>query len=153
LLKIKVKLFALLFILFILGSVGANSSKAVNTPEQTAKSFYVWYLTGLNRQGGNPIGEKATVLKSISKRLSKWIYSPAYEEYGADYFIDAQDFDENWQVTTTRAVIKGNKARLKVLLAAPRGKRPEFKQNLVIKMVKEGGVWKIDSVNDRELSA
>jgi len=41
----------------------------------------------------------------------------------------------------------------KVLLAAPRDKPSKFKQTLVIKMVKEGGVWKIDSVNNRELSA
>ena len=54
--------------------------------------------------------------------------------------------------TTTRAVIKGNGATLKALLAAPRGKRPKFKQTLVIKMVKESGAWKIDSVNNRELS-
>jgi len=54
---------------------------------------------------------------------------------------------------TTKAVIKGNNATLKALLAAPRGKPSEFKQTLQIKMVKEGGAWKIDSVNNRELSA
>jgi hypothetical protein len=40
-----------------------------------------------------------------------------------------------------------------VLLAAPKGKKSLFKQTLRIKMVKEGGAWKIDSVNNRELSA
>jgi len=91
--------------------------------------------------------------KSISKRLSHLVYSPAYEEYGADYFIDAQDYDENWEVATTKAVIKGNKATFKLLLAAPRGKPSKFKQTLRIKMVKESGTWKIDGVNNRELSA
>jgi len=85
--------------------------------------------------------------------LGKWIYSPAYEEYGANYFIDAQDLDENWQVAMTKAVIKESKATLKVLFAAPHGKLSKFKQTLVIKMVKESGAWKIDSVNNRELSA
>ncbi len=112
------KLLKFALLLFFIGSIGASFAKAADTPEQTAKSFYKWYLAELNREGGNPVKVKATVLKSISKRLGKFIYSPAYEEYGADYFIDAQDFDENWQVTTTRAVIKGNKAKLKVLLAA-----------------------------------
>jgi len=140
-------------LLFFIGSVGTSFAKAADTPEQTAKNFYQWYLAELNREGGNPVKKKATVLKSISKRLGKFIYSPAYEEYGADYFIDAQDFDENWQVTTTKAVIKGNNATFKVLFAAPRGKPSKFKQTLVIKIVKEGGAWKIDSVNNRELSA
>ncbi len=108
------KLLSFALLLFVLGSAGAATVKAAETPEQTAKNFYKWYLAELKREGGNPVEEKATVLKSISKRLSKWIYSPAYEEYGADYFIDGQDFDENWQVTTTKAVIKGNKATLKM---------------------------------------
>ena len=152
-LKIKARLFALLFVLFVLGNVGANSAKAADTPEQTAKNFYEWYLAELSRGGAVLDKNKTTVLKSVSKRLGKFIYSPAYEEYGADYFIDAQDYDENWQVTTTKAVIKGNKATLKVLLAASRGPRPEFKQTLTIKMVKENGAWKIDMVNNRELIA
>jgi len=150
--KITLKIFGFALLLFVLGSTGATAAKAADTPEQTAKIFYKWYLAKLNHEG-NPVKERATVLKSISKRLGKWIYSPAYEEYGADYFIDAQNLDENWQVTTTKAVIKGNNATLKVLLAAPRGKPSEFKQTLQIKMVKEGGAWKIDSVNNRELSA
>jgi len=150
--KITFKVLSFGLLLFVLGSAGATAAKATDTPEQTAKNFYKWYLTGLNREGGSPVEEKATVLKSVSKRLGKFIYSPAYEEHGADYFIDAQDFDENWQVTTTRAIIKGNKPTLKVLFAAPRGKPSKFKQTLQIKMMKEGGAWKIDSVNNRKLS-
>ncbi len=135
-----------------MGSAGATAAKAADTPEQTAKSFYQWYLKEINANK-SPRDKKDIFQKSVSKRLSKWIYSPAYEEYGADYFIDAQDLDENWQVTTTKAVIKGNNATLKVLLAAPKGKKILFKQTLRIKMVKEGGAWKIDSVNNRELFA
>ncbi len=152
LLKIKVKLLALASVTFVLANVGIISAKAVATPEQTAKNFYVWYLAELNKNKF-PIDQKQTMNKSISKRLSHWVYSPAYEEYGADYFIDAQDFDENWQATTTRAVIKGNTATFKVLLAAPKGQKSLFKQTLQIKMVKEGGAWKIDSVNNRAFSA
>ncbi|CAN5762579.1 hypothetical protein BH24ACI1_BH24ACI1_24350 [soil metagenome] len=151
--KITLKMFGFALLLFVLESAGATAAKAANTPEQTAKNFYKWYLAELNREGGNLVEKKTTVLKSVSKRLGKWIYSTAYGEYGADYFIDAQNYDENWQVTTTRAVIKGNKAPLKVLFAAPGGKPSKFKQTLVIKMVKEGNTWKIDSVNNRELSA
>ncbi len=150
--KITLKKLGFALLLFVLGSAGATAAKAADTPEQTAKSFYQWYLKEINANK-SPRDKKDIFQKSVSKRLSKWIYSPAYEEYGADYFIDAQDLDENWQVTTTKAVIKGNNATLKVLLAAPKGKKSLFKQTLRIKMVKEGGAWKIDSVNNRELSA
>ncbi len=151
-LMIKVKLFAFTLVLSVLANISIISAKAADTPEQTAKSFYVWYLAELKKDKF-PIDRKQTMNKSISKRLSHLVYSPAYEEYGADYFIDAQDYDENWEVATTKAVIKGNKATFKLLLAAPRGKPSKFKQALRIKMVKEGGTWKIDGVNNRELSA
>lgn len=150
-LKSKVKLLSLALLLFVTGSVGATAAKAADTPEQTAQSFYRWYLKELSRDGGNPIKQKSIVLKSVSKRLGKWIYSPAYSEYGADYIIDAQDFDDNWDATTTKAVIKGNVATFKVMLAPPKGKKSNFTQILAIKMVRENGAWKIDSVNNRKL--
>ncbi len=149
--KITNKLSVFALIIIVLGSIGAVSTKAADTPEQTAKNFYDWYLTELNNEK-NPPDQKQTINKSISKRLSNWIYSPAYQEYGADYFIDAQDWDKNWQATTTKAVVKGNTATLKVMLADPKAKKSDFKQTLAIKMVKEGGVWKIDSVNNRKLT-
>jgi len=130
------------FVLLIAG----GTSAAATTPEQTAKGFYIWYLKELNAER-DPIEQKQTLLKSVSKRLGKWIYSPKYEEYGADYFIDAQDWDKKWQVTTTKAVVKGNTATLKVTLAAPKAKADEWKQTLSLKLIKENGAWKIDTVN------
>jgi hypothetical protein len=104
------KLLKFTLLLFFVGSVGALFAKAADTPEQTAKSFYAWYLSELNKDKF-PIDQKQTMNKSISKRLSRWIYSPAYEEYGADYFIDAQDFDENWQVRRPEPSLKGTERR------------------------------------------
>jgi hypothetical protein len=150
-LRSKVKLLSFALVLLIIGSISAKAAKADNTPEQAAQSFYRWYLKELSREGGNPIKQKSIVLKSVSKRLGKWIYSPAYSQYGADYIIDAQDFDENWDATPTKAVVKGNVATFKVMLAPPKGKKSNFTQTLAIKMVRENGAWKIDSVNNRKL--
>ena len=140
-----------LILLALFVFAGATSAQSADTPEQSAKDFYKWYLRELNNQG-NPIDRKQTMLKFVSKRLGKWIYSPAYEEYGADYLIDAQDWDENWDVTTSKAVITKNTATLKVFLAAPKGKKSNFKQTLALKLIKENGAWKIDSVNSRKLT-
>jgi hypothetical protein len=91
------------------------------------------------------------MLKKVSRRLGRWLYSPAYAEYGADYFIDAQDWDENWvkSITATQAVIKGNSATLRLTLGAAKSSNPGFgKHTLAIKLVKENGLWKIDRVGN-----
>ena len=139
-----------LILLALFVFAGATSAQSADTPEQSARNFYKWYLRELNNQG-NPIDQKQKMLKSVSKRLGKWIYSPVYQEYGADYFIDAQDFDNKGDVTTSKAVIKENNAVLKATLAVPKAKKSEWKQILTIKLVKESGLWKIDSVNNRKL--
>ncbi|MGI8639032.1 MAG: DUF3828 domain-containing protein [Pyrinomonadaceae bacterium] len=141
-----------LILLALFVFAGATSAQSADTPEQSARNFYKWYLREMNNQG-NPTDQKQKMLKSVSKRLGKWIYSPVYQEYGADYFIDAQDFDENWDVMTSKAVIKGSTATLKVFLAPPKGKKSNFNQTLALKLIKENGAWKIDSVNNRKLTA
>ena len=146
--KNKIKLGSLALLLFILGSIGANLVKAADTPEQTTRIFYEWYLKELRREGGNPIDNKKMLAKHATKRLIKQIDAwRAAEEYDADYFIDAQDFEEKWQVVVSKVVVKGNTARLKVTLAVPRAKADTWKQKLSLKLIKENGAWKIDEVS------
>ena len=151
--KNKGKLIGFALALFCVAGVGITAAQTVSAPEQSAKSFYEWYVKELSREGGNPIRQKKTMLKSVSARLGKFIYSPSYQEYGADYIIDAQDFDDSWRVSTTKAVVRGNTATLKVLLKSTRPKNQGFSQTLPLKMVKENGEWKIDLVNNRTPSA
>ena len=133
--------------LFVAASFGAGAAKAADTPEQTAKTFYEWYLRELNREGGNPIDQKTVLAKYATKRLLRQIDAwRKAEEYDADYFINAQDYDENWRVSTGKAVVNGSTARLKIKLAAPKAGKNNWIQNLSIKMLKEGGAWKIDTV-------
>jgi hypothetical protein len=149
-LKNKIKLIGFAVFLIFIANANANYAQTANTPEQTAKSFYEWYLGEINSDR-MPNMQKATFNKYVSKRLSRWRFSKAYEEYGADYFVDAQDSDERWRVTTGKAVIKGNAATLKVKLAIPNAGKSDWTNNLTVKMVLENGAWKIDSVNNRAL--
>ena len=151
--KNKIKIIGFAVFLIFIANASANYAQTANTPEQTVKIFYEWYVKELSREGGNPIQQKKTVLKSVSRKLGNFIYSPSYEEYGADYIIDAQDFDESWRVSTTKAVVRGNTATLKVLLKSTRPKNEGFSKTLPLKMVKENGEWKIDLVNNRAPSA
>lgn len=134
-------------VLLIAASFGASAANAAATPELAAKTFYEWYLRELNREGGNPIDQKDVLAKYATKRLLRQIDAwRKAEEYDADYFINAQDYDEKWRVSTGKAIVKGNAARLKIKLAAPNAGKNNWTQNLSVKMVKEGGAWKIDTV-------
>lgn len=137
----------LILALFLCG----NAFGQTETPEQTAKDFYKWYLQELNSERYPINRQKSEILKKVSKRLGRWLYSPAYEEFGADYFLNAQNWDENWVngVTTSKATIRGNIATVKVSLAVPKGTHTNYDtHNLTVKLVKEGGTWKIDRINN-----
>ncbi len=127
----------------------------LKAPDAVAKDFYKWYLTELNAER-NPIRQNKTrMLGFISTRLGRWVYSPAYSEYGADYFIDAQDWEQTWVngISSTRPVIKGATATLRIQLAPDKGAFSGFgRRVLPIKLVKEGGKWKIDMINNRRLT-
>jgi hypothetical protein len=145
-----------LFLVFLVISALALSAEAqTRRPDVVAKDFYKWYLTELNAER-NPIRQNKTrMLEFISPRLGRWVYSPAYSEYGADYFIDAQDWDGSWVngISATRPIIKGNIATLSILLEPAKGTFSGFgRRTLPIRLVKDGGAWKIDMINNRRLT-
>lgn len=140
--------FGILLTFLLCGNAFAQAKK----PETAAKDFYKWYIAGLNAENYAIEKQKPKMLKAVSTRLGKWLYSKDYEEYGADYFLDAQDWDKNWEnnIGTSKAVVKGNAATLKLTLTSP----PESegwtgKYVLTLKLLKENGAWKIDKVNNR----
>jgi hypothetical protein len=146
--KYKLSALGLLLALCLCGNA---FGQAAQSPEQAAEGFYRWYLTELNGERYPIQRQKTEMLKKVSNRLGRWLYSPAYEEYGADYFLDAQDWDENWvkSVTASKAVIKGNNATLRLTLGAAKSSNPGFgRKTLAIKLIKEGNIWKIDRVNN-----
>ncbi|MGH9820216.1 MAG: DUF3828 domain-containing protein [Pyrinomonadaceae bacterium] len=128
-----------------------TSAQAV-TPEETAKRFYKWYLRELNIEGGNPVENKHEMRKFVSARVYRWIYSKAYEEYGADYFIDAQDFAPDWEknIRISGAVTNANAASMRVTLHQAANKESQaWDQILDLKFIKEQGVWKIDRITGK----
>ncbi len=143
--KPKIFLVIALFALF-----GTQKIQAAQTPEQTARSFYRWYLSELDAER-YPIGRQRTKMRSkVSKRLGRWLYSKAYEDYGADYIIQAQDWDSAWKdnIAVSKASVKGNTARLTVTLSGKSADSPDMYRNrLRITLLKEGRTWKIDRVS------
>lgn len=118
--------------------------------KQRTRAFYGWYVGQIKREK-SPLANRAVMRSYVSRRLEKWLYSPAFQEYGADYFLDAQDFDSDWD--KARAAIvrrKGNTATVQAFLGRP---KPPGKgmgvHSLSLKWVRENGVWKIDRVNNQ----
>jgi hypothetical protein len=124
------------------------AAQAVRSPDEVAREFYQWYFHELNASR-EPQNQRAKINASVSKRLAKWYISPAYSEWGADYFIDAQDYESKWEntLTATKATINGSRATLKVKFPAIKGSGFGSK-TLSLQMVKEGNAWKIDRVNN-----
>ena len=137
-------------LILALAFAGGAYAQTQETPEAVVKSFYKWYLTELGAER-NPRNNRQIVLKASSRRLGKWYFSPAYSEWGADYFLNAQDFDEHWakNLTVSKAVARGNTATTKLTLAVPKTNYgPAYKRVINVKLVKESGLWKIDTVDN-----
>jgi len=147
-----ITLFAVSIALSVLFFAGPAAAK--DSPEQAAKAFYEWYLKEANASRFPIRDDKPQMRARASARLTRWLFSKAYEEYGADYFLDAQDYDENWanNITARRISLKGPKATVKLTMSVPKGTQSGFgTRSLTIGLVNEAGAWKIDSVNNRPL--
>jgi Protein of unknown function (DUF3828) len=128
----------------------AAQAQTPMTPEATVHSFYEWYVHTLN-QNEEPIEKHQAelgkfVTQRLIKSLNRVLKSP--EGLDADFFLDAQDWDKDWEknITTTKALIQGPRANLIVTLKGG----PGFgNHKLRVGLRKEGGAWKIDSINGR----
>jgi hypothetical protein len=115
------------------------------TPAAAAQGFYRWYFGELNADRFPIDRNRPEMRRRVSARLARWLFSPAYREYGADYFLDAQDFDRAWwkTLTVTPGKTTGNTAIVTVTMP----KTDFFDRKIVtVTMVREAGAWKIDKV-------
>ncbi len=112
--------------------------------ERRVRAFYAFW--GKDGDGM----ENRTLMRSYtSRRLNRWLYSSAYREYGADYFFQAQDYDNDWgRARVSNVRVRGNAARLSATLGSPQIKGKTMgPRKLRLKMIKENGLWKIDTVD------
>jgi hypothetical protein len=123
----------------------ADTSQAIGAK---VTSFYKWYV-GQIKADKSPMKNRAMIRRHVSARLWRWLNSSAYGEYGADYFIAAQDFDSDWdQAKVSDVRINGNVARLKVTLGQPKARDKGIgTHSLDLRLVKQSGAWKIDRVS------
>lgn len=136
---------ALLCTVFIVAGAGLAFGQTA-TPEQTVKKFYTWYMHELNTSKSEG-PSKAKLRPYISARLARWMNTKEYAEWDSDYFIDAQDWGKKWgeNIAVSDVKVVGATATLRVTLTDP-----ELNRILDLKLLKEGGTWRIDRVKGKE---
>ena len=131
------------------GGAAEPPKSSTATPEESIRSFYKWYVTALlaNR---DPMKQRTEMKRFATDRLLKEIdkMKKGPDGLNGDYFLDAQDFDEQWakKISVSNVKMEGAKAGAHVLLDGPEGMR----KKLAVQLVNEGGAWKIDKVQGRD---
>jgi hypothetical protein len=111
-------------------------------PEQAALQFYRWYMQSLAisqdplRQ--SPVQMSAYVEKGLVSELKRRMSRTGLH---ADYFIQAQDFMEDWttDIRAVRPTVQGNVASVVIILGAT----PATKRILALTLTRDEGEWKI----------
>jgi len=122
------------------------------TPGATVKAFYKWYVHSLNTDVSDPLNsDKTTARKYVTTSLLRKIEKAMKAEggIGADYFLSAQDFDKEWENNLVIRKISTNASTSTINIVLPSKQMGD--QKLKILLRKEGGLWKIDKINDLNL--
>jgi hypothetical protein len=114
--------------------------------EATVSEFYKWHLHLLAQNKEPLLDDRATISKYASRALLGEIEKKLHSADGmeADYFIQAQDYLDDWEsnISIARPDIQGPMATVKVVLGATR----ESRYKLALKLIREDGAWKIREV-------
>src|SRR3954451_15435660 len=150
------KQLAFLLVAVIALSVSRSSSAAEpakslsSNPAETIRSFYHWYVTELiaNRE---PMSNRKELKQFATARLldelGKMKRGP--EGLDGDYFVDAQDFDNQWakKISVSNVQINDKNATAEVML---KGATADMNRGLKLNLVLEAGTWKVDKVQGRK---
>lgn len=115
-------------------------AQATASPEEVVQQFYRWYLHTLN-QNKQPINQPATMRKWVTRAtLLALKKAQRANELDADWFLDAQDFNAEWErnINPSKATVRANSAMLLLTLSGE-----NWSHKLKITLKREDGVWKI----------
>lgn len=126
-------------------SFAQTKGPAPGSPEAVIRSFYKWYVHALN-QDSDPFTKQRTTLRSyVTERLIHEIDKVAKGPDGldGDYFIDAQDWDKDWEKNIAVSSVVASKTSVSAQITLS-GATMSHKLRVTLKQ--ERGAWKIDKV-------
>jgi hypothetical protein len=118
----------------------STSASIVAAPEEVVQQFYRWYLHTLNAHK-QPLKQQAMLHKWVTRAtLAALNKAERAGELDADWFLDAQDFNDEWErnINPSKATVRGNNATLLLTLGGQ-----NWTHKLKITLKREGGGWKI----------
>jgi hypothetical protein len=136
---------------FCRATPAAEPAKSLSSnPTETLRGFYHWYVTELiaNR---DPMSNRTALKGFATARLLNTLASMKRgpEGLNGDYFLDAQDFDNQWakKISVTDVKIEGKNATAEVML---KGATADMNRRLKVNLLLESGTWKVDKVEGRD---
>ena len=145
--QIRATLLMTAIVLILPAAINAQSA-----PATTVKAFYKWYVHSLNTDVSDPLNsDKTTARKYVTTSLLRKIEKAMKAEggIGADYFLSAQDFDKEWENNLVIRKVSTTASTSTINIVLPSKQMGD--QKLKILLRKEGGLWKIDKINDLNL--
>jgi hypothetical protein len=122
------------------------ATEPASDPAETIRGFYRWYIGVVSANRTPARSEmKPFATNRLLNEIEKKSRGP--DGLGADYFLDAQDFDKDWSknISVKGVSIQGDKATATVEF---RG-REIARHSLQVALVRESGSWKVDKVKGR----
>ena len=126
-------------------SFGQAKGPAAGSPEGVIRSFYKWYVHALN-QNSDPFEKQRTILhRYVTERLIQEIDKVAKGPDGldGDYFIDAQDWDKDWEKNIAVSSVVASKTSVSAQITLSGA---TMSRKLRVTLKQERGAWKIDKV-------
>ena len=135
-----------LVLLPLLLSLAAPWAIAGPAAQQRAEQFYAWYMARIVADDPPLLDKALAGLRPYvsARRLARiQLQMNSADGMSADYFMQSQDYLDSWprHISVTLPAAEPKRPRLKVVL----GVGTEA-QHLAVRMVKEGGAWKVDEV-------
>jgi hypothetical protein len=131
--------------------VAAEPAKSLSSnPAETIRGFYHWYVTELIA-GRDPMANRAELKHFATARLLNEIgkMKRGPEGLDGDYFVAAQDFDNQWakKISVSNVQINDKNATAEVML---KGATADMNRRLKVNLALEAGTWKVDKVQGRD---
>lgn len=135
-----------LWLLPLLLALAAPWASAGPAAQQQAEQFYAWYMARIVADDPPMLDKALAGLRPYvsARRLARLQQQMnSADGLSADYFMQSQDYLDSWprHISVTLAAGEPKRPRLKVVL----GVGTEA-QSLAVRMVKDGGAWKVDEV-------
>jgi hypothetical protein len=115
------------------------------SPDAVIRSFYKWYVHALN-QNSDPFTKQRTIMRRyVTERLIQEIDKVAKGPDGldGDYFIDAQDWDKDWEKNIAVSSVVASKTSVSAQITLSGA---TMSRKLKVTLKQERGAWKIDKV-------